>query len=237
MVYRKELNKRSPLRVFERSLHGGLGKGNIGVVTSRKGVGKSAFLTDIALDDLMRERSVLHVTLQHSVDRVLSLYDEMFSELARSQRLEDEAETRLSVERHRHVLSYKGIKEFHLERLRESLSFLARHAAFQPEALVLDGYPDFASVSEGEIAALKQLAQDFALELWVTALHHREGQAQDGRGVPLDVARFESQLSVIVHLEPQGDHVVLRLVKDHENADLADLHLELDPRTLLLRWS
>ena len=43
MVYRKQLNKRSPLRVFERSLHGGLGKGNIGVVTSRKGVGKTAF--------------------------------------------------------------------------------------------------------------------------------------------------------------------------------------------------
>jgi len=237
VVYRKELNKRSPLRVFERSLHGGLGKGNIGVVTSRKGVGKTAFLTDIALDDLMRERPVLHVTLQHSVERVLSFYDEMFGELARSQRLEDEAETRLAVERHRHVLSYKGIKEFHLERLRESLGFLAQHAAFRPEALVLDGYPDFTAVTAAEIAALKQLAQDFALELWVTALHHREGQPQDERGVPLEVARFEAYLSVIVHLEPQGDHVMLRLVKDHENPDLAALHLELDPRTLLLRWS
>ena len=50
-------------------------------------------------------------------------------------------------------------------------------------------------------------------------------------------ARFDDYLSVIVHLESQGDHVVLRLVKDHENADLAKLHLELDPRTLLLRWS
>ena len=237
MVHRKQLNKRSPLRVFERSLHGGLGKGNIGVVTSRKGVGKTAFLTDIALDDLMRDRAVLHVTLQHSVERVIAFYDEIFSELARSQKLEDEAETRLAVERHRHVLSYRSLKEFTLDRLRESLGFLGQHAAFKPEAIVLDGYPDFAALAEPEMAALKQLAQDFELELWITALHHREGQQHDDRGVPAEVARFDAYFSVIVHLEPQGDHVVLRLVKDHENADLAQLHLELDPRTLLLRWS
>jgi len=30
--------------------------------------------------------------------------------------------------------------------------------------------------------------------------------------------------------------VRLQLVKDHENPDVAELHLELDPRTLLLKW-
>ena len=43
-MYTKEINERSPLRVFERSIHGGLGKGNLGVVMSRAGVGKTAFL-------------------------------------------------------------------------------------------------------------------------------------------------------------------------------------------------
>jgi hypothetical protein len=36
-VYRKDVNERSPLRVFERSTHGGLGRGNLGVVISRAG--------------------------------------------------------------------------------------------------------------------------------------------------------------------------------------------------------
>jgi hypothetical protein len=31
--------------------------------------------------------------------------------------------------------------------------------------------------------------------------------------------------------------VTLQIVKDHENEKLAELHLELDPKTLLLRWS
>lgn len=234
MVYRKQLNKRSPLRIFERSLHGGLGKGNVGVVTSRKGVGKTAFLTDIALDDLMGERKVLHVTLQHPVDRVADFYDEIFMELARSQNLEDLAETRLAVERNRHILSYRGLREFSLARLRESMEFLAEHAQFQPEALILDGYPDFEEVAEEEIAELRKLAQDFKLELWITALRHREGQERDERDVPAEVARFDDYLSVIVRLEPKSDHVRLRIVKDHENEKLADLHLELDPRTLLV---
>jgi len=147
------------------------------------------------------------------------------------------AEARLAVERHRHVLSYRGLSEFSLERLRESLRFLAEHAGFHPEAIVLDGYPDFATVDEAEIAALKQLAQDFEVELWITALRHREGQGRDSRDVPAEVARYDDYLSVIVRLEPKADHVMLRIVKDHENTELADLHLELDPQSLLLRWS
>ena len=62
-MYRKEVNERSPLRVFERSIQGGLGKGNVGVVMSRAGAGKTAFLVDIALDDLMQAVSDTHRTL------------------------------------------------------------------------------------------------------------------------------------------------------------------------------
>ena len=37
-MYQRDVNRRSPLRVFERSIHGGLGPGNLGVVMSRAGV-------------------------------------------------------------------------------------------------------------------------------------------------------------------------------------------------------
>ena len=69
-MYTKEINERSPLRVFEKSIHGGLGKGNLGVVMSRAGIGKTALLIGIALDDLMRGRQVLHISAKDSVDHV-----------------------------------------------------------------------------------------------------------------------------------------------------------------------
>ena len=69
-MHQKELNERSPLRVLEQSIHGGLGRGNIGVIVARHGVGKTAFLVGVALDDLMRGRSVLHISMEQPADRV-----------------------------------------------------------------------------------------------------------------------------------------------------------------------
>ncbi|MBC8368002.1 hypothetical protein H8E52_11365 [bacterium] len=235
MVYGKELNKRSPLRVFERSIHGGLGKGNIGVVTSRKGVGKTAMLIGVALDDLLQERKVLHVTVGGSVENLSRFYEEIFRDLAASSKIEDLAETRLTMVSNRHLLAYRD-GDFSVERIRKSMGFLSEHAAFEPYALILDGWPDFATVSPENLAELKKLAEDMQVEIWITALRHRVGQERDERDVPVEVARHDEHLSVIVRLEPMADHVKLRIVKDHENKDLADLHLELDPKTLLLKW-
>ena len=66
-MYRKEVNERSPMRVFENSMHGGLGRGNLGVIAARAGVGKSPLLVQIALDDLMRDRKVLHISHEQTV--------------------------------------------------------------------------------------------------------------------------------------------------------------------------
>jgi hypothetical protein len=41
---------------------------------------------------------------------------------------------------------------------------------------------------------------------------------------------------LIISLEPMADHTRVRILKDHDRDELADLHLELDPKTLLIRW-
>ena len=35
-------------------------------------------------------------------------------------------------------------------------------------------------------------------------------------------------------LEPESGHVGLRVLKDHENPDVSELHVALDPKSLLL---
>src|SRR5262249_20984785 len=86
-MYAKELNERNPLRLFEHSIHGGLGPGNVGVVVARHGIGKTAFLVGIALDDAMRGRKVLHVSLDKTDDHIREFYDEIFMDLAHSAHL------------------------------------------------------------------------------------------------------------------------------------------------------
>src|SRR5207249_12222652 len=88
-MYRKELNERNPLRLFEHSIHGGLGPGNVGVVVACHGIGKTAFLVGIALDDAMRGRKILHVSLDKTVDHMREFYAEILMDLALFVHLED----------------------------------------------------------------------------------------------------------------------------------------------------
>ena len=58
----------------------------------------------------------------------------------------------------------------------------------------------------------------------------------DDRGVPVAVARFDDDLSVIINLVTESDHVKVSIVKEHRNTEPAQVQIELDPKTLLLRW-
>lgn len=234
-MYRKEVNRRSPLRVFERSIHGGLGPGNIGLVMSRAGVGKTAFLVGVALDDLMRDRKVLHVNTADSAEKVREFYDEVFQDLAHSADLEDRGAVHLQVERNRMIHTFVG-NTFSLQRLRGALDYMREHIDFVPSAMILDGFPVWEKASEDDLQVLKGLSQELQCELWLSALVHREGEEKDARGVPARIARFDRYLSVMVQLKSQEDHVRLELLKDHDNPDVANLHIELEPKTLLLAW-
>ena len=105
-MYKKFLNARSPLRLLEKGLHGGLGKGNLGVVVARHGVGKSSFLVGVALDDLMRGEAVLHVTLDHTVSHVRAHYDTVFEDLAATTHLDDAATIHAEIDRKRSIRVY-----------------------------------------------------------------------------------------------------------------------------------
>ncbi len=58
----------------------------------------------------------------------------------------------------------------------------------------------------------------------------------DKRGVPMEVASFDSQLSVLVDLVPDNEHIQVKLTKLHDNPEIPQVQLEVDPRSMLLRW-
>ena len=230
-MYRKELNERNPLRLFEHSIHGGLGNGNIGVVVARHGIGKTAFLVGIALDDAMRGRKVLHVSLDKTVDHIREFYDEIFMDLAHSAELEDIPAERLEMERNRIIHTYAG-KSFTIHKLRHSIHFLQEYAHFDPSCLILQGF-DFDRATLADMEALRELAREFNVEMWMSATMHR-GAPSNEHGIPEPVAKLASAIAVIVQMADSSDGVHLSLLKDHDNPNVATLKLDLDPSTMLL---
>lgn len=228
----KELTDRSPLRVFENSIHGGLGAGNLGVVVARHGVGKTAFLVDIALDDLMRGRRVLHVTIGRTIDHVREYYDEIFHDLAQMTELEGTAEIRREIESHRHIKAY--LKDtFSIDHLRAHIAMLREVMGFVPVAIVMDGF-DFTTATVQDLEALRQFALDLKAEFWMTAHTHRT-DPRDANGIPEPVAHLAEVFDVIVHMAHEGSASHLRILKDHDNPNVKDLAITLDPTTMMLR--
>jgi hypothetical protein len=225
-VYRKFLNARSPLRLLEKGLHGGLGTGNLGVVVAGHGLGKSSFLVGVALDELLRGGRVLHVSLAETVQHVRAYYDTVFAELASSTHLESEAIVHREVDRRRSIRVYPP-GALSSARLREAVK-LESEAAAAPSLLIVEGL-DFDGLAREELEDVKALAGELPAEVWLSAASPGERVEE----VPPGVARFDDLVSVVLALEP-GDPVGLRALKDHDNPDLSELHVALDPKSLLL---
>lgn len=230
-MLRKELNERSPLRVLDQSIHGGLGHGNVGVVVARQGVGKTAFLVGIALDGLMRGRKVLHVSMEHGVDKVRAFYDEIFADVAHAEQLEDVWRVRLDLERGRRIHCYPQ-NAFDVAKLRDAVDFMKRHGEFVPSAIVIDGL-DFSRVGADDLAGLRRIAERCQAELWLSAVTHREAE-RDEQGIPEPVSQLRDGIDVVLTMAGGGRNVHVGLLKDHDNPNVSELKLALDPRTMLL---
>jgi hypothetical protein len=226
-MHRKFLNARSPLRLLEKGLHGGLGKGNLGLILAGPGVGKTACLVGIALDDLLRGGHVLHVSLDHTVSHVRAFYDTVFDDLASSTQLPDESEVHAEVNRRRSIRAYPP-NTFSAAKLREAVKIEAEAGA-SPELLIVEGF-DFGSAPRDELLDLRELARELEVEVWLSAAAPEESVAE----LPPEIGPLAELLSVILALEPGDGSVGLRALKDHENPDVSALHVALDPRTLLL---
>jgi hypothetical protein len=226
-MYRKFLSARSPLRLLEQGLHGGLGKGNIGLVLAGPGVGKTSFLVGVALDDLMRGEHVLHVALDQSVSHTRAYYDTVFHELAFSTHLEDEARVHAEVERHRSIRAYR-VAGFGSGKLREAVK-LEEEAGQKPGLVVLEGF-DVGAASKQEMLDMKAMAGEIDAELWFSVACSDEKVP----GIPASIAELGDAISVVLALEPDTDSVALRALKEHDNPDVEALRVALDPKTLLL---
>jgi hypothetical protein len=109
--------KSSLLKILEKSSRKGLGRGNLGVLVARAGVGKTACLVHIAMDKLLRNEKLVHASLQDSPEKVTSYYNVIFSELAKALALTNPSDIKAQIEKNRMILAYLN-QSFDLRRLR-----------------------------------------------------------------------------------------------------------------------
>jgi hypothetical protein len=232
LTVKEELIKRSPLRVLERSISGGLGKGHIGVLASRKGVGKTACLVHIAADKLLQDQHVIHVSYASRVDYIITWYEDIFKEIAKKPRMRSALDQFDELIRNRVIMNFKqdGART---EQVLRSLEAMIVHANFRAETVIVDGL-DFAQAGPDDILKFRDFAGRLGLEVWFSASLKGDDPLFDDKGIPFELKGYLDVVDVLISLQHHGDHVHFNLVKDHGRLAPKDLRLKLDPTTLLI---
>ena len=232
LTVQEELIKRSPLRVLEKSISGGLGKGNIGVLASRKGVGKTACLVHIAADKLLQGQHVIHVSYASRVDHIVTWYEDIFKEIAKKPRMRAALDGFDELIRHRVIMNFKqdGART---DQVLRSIEAMIVHGNFRAQTVIVDGL-DLAQAGTGDLLAFKDFAGRLGLEVWFSASLKKDDPLFDERGIPYELKGYLGAIDVLISLQHHGDHVHFNLVQDHGRLAPRDLRLELDPTTLLI---
>lgn len=230
----QQLNSISPLRVFEDAINGGLGKGNLGVIVSRHGVGKTACLVHLATDKLFKGENVIHVSFSGNVEHVINWYKEVFREIAEIQSLDDATTVYNSILANRVVMNFSQ-EQVPIDKVLSSLESLIKQGSFKADAVLFDGYK-LTVASDEDIVKIKDFAKKMNIEVWFSVSPVKPDVKYDEYGVPDTLLKYYDDIDVLVALkyEEKIDKVMMTVVRAHHENVPKPLKVALDPKTMLI---
>lgn len=224
-----ELIERSPIRIFEKSVSGGLGPGNIGVVTSKEGVGKTAFLVQLGLDKMLQDKHIVHVSFSDKVDHILGWYQNLFMELSASKKVDNPVAVYDNICKNRIILNFNSDKVT-IEESLERVKLLISDARYNVDALYFDGLV-VDTLKKEDFDALRRFAQALNVETWLSLTVKQ----WDENGVAPSVKKFLDDMDILIDIRYKDDHIQLEVAKDRDDVQLQNTQLKLDRSTFLLK--
>lgn len=230
-MLKNDLIVRNPLRVLESGDKEILTPGAFGAVLARAGVGKTALIVQIALNTLLHQRNVLHISLNEPVGKVSLWYQEVFERLAQQYNVPQINQLWDAIIPHRFIMTFQ-VEGFSAPKLEERLTDLTAQNIFIPHMIIIDGLPFDGDVGKA-LQEMKDLAVKQDLPVWFTITTHRhEAPAPDG--LPVQFSPVQQLFDIAIALQPEKDAIYINPIKGSaENSDR--LPLILDPATMLIQ--
>ncbi len=226
-----DLILRTPLRFLESENQDILKEGGFGAILARAGVGKTAFLIQISLDYLLRNRNVLYISLNDPVEKICLWYEEVYRNISKNWNKRQTQDQWDSLLPHRFIMTFK-VEGFTIPILEERLNDLTEQGVFSPHILIIDGFP-FDEPDEKNLTDLKHLAKQRSLNAWFTVRTHRHDEPGPD-GMPLSLLSVKDLFDVIIQLQPIGSEIHVNTLKGTIQAE-ENPELLLDPATLMVK--
>ncbi len=231
-MLKEEFISKSPVRALENSIEGGLGKGNFGVIASRKGIGKTSVLVQMAMDRLIQGQKVIHVSFNAHTSYIISWYENIFDEIARRRKLEDIGDIKDQLVRNRVIMNFtqEGVS---VDQIIRSLKAMIVDGGFDAKTVIVDGF-DFSRGTLERFQKVRAFLAEMGLEAWYSCTLSGEEPLCDKNNVPILLRELLPLISVLIVMEPARDYIHFKVVKDHDTLNPRDLNLKLDTKSLLI---
>ncbi|MGE0087005.1 MAG: cytoplasmic protein [Desulfococcaceae bacterium] len=231
-MQKNDIIRKNPLTLMGYEKEDILNPGDFGALMARAGVGKTAFLVQLSLDKMLRNRNVLHISLSEPVEKVCLWYEEVFRNLTFQSNIKYLDPFWDAILPSRFIMTFKA-EAFSVTRLQERLTDLTEQGIFFPRLIVIDGLR-FGDNVGTTLSGLKQLAKDLGTGIWFTmGIHRDEPFGPDG--FPQSLSYAAPFFDVVLQLHPEGKNIYVRAVKGAPQGGKPEL--VLDPATLLIRDS
>ncbi len=214
---KKELLASSPVRFFEPT-GAALDEGEIGLLTAKKGLGKTSILVQFGIDTLLKDKAIVHVSFNQKSENVITWYSSVLAEICKSHKVDVE-ELSDELFRNRTILNFNQ-NTFTLPKVVNTLKAL-KDNGIKLETIIVDDL----DLLKTEVSDLNCFC-DFIKEEKMTAWFSYNSEASDlNQILPSEkMAKFNS----VAHLLPETESVSLSILKKGEGK------VKLNSKTLLM---
>ena len=223
-------DKINPLNILNKSGKLPLKKGDMGVLLSNAGVGKSACLVQIGLNELLHEKRLLHIATNNVQD-----VQAQFSQLTNRLSWNNPNETYGFATKFRMIKTYP-YGQITPDRLEDTIK-TCRQLHFEPDLIILDGvkWENTQGAIQEVMGQFKKLAERFQTGLWFTARTRQIITGESPTKLPSPCNECADLISIALFLQPEENSVILNLLEIEEKEMGSNFRVNLSVPDMLIQ--
>lgn len=214
---KKDLIAHSPVRYFDVT-NASLKDGEMGLITAKKGLGKTSILVQFGIDGLLNDKALIHVSFDQQSSNVIAWYSSVMAEIGKKKNF-NISDMEEEIVRNRTILNFNQ-ETFTLPKVVNTLKAL-KEGGIKLDCIVVDGL-DLAKTSNDDLKCFADFVKSQKMTAWFS--YTNEAAALKDT---LEAAKLDN-FATVAHLANDNNVLSLSILKNGEGK------VRLDAKTLLM---
>lgn len=223
-MIKQDLINTSPVRFFENASKSALKEGQMGLITAKKGLGKTSILVQFAIDALLHDKHLVHVSFDQKSSNVIAWYESVLSEIGKKKNIDEMNLLNEEIFRNRIILNFNQ-DAFTLPKVVNTLKAL-KEGGVKVGTLIIDG-GDMDKISSQDIKTVSDFAKKEGIAVWFSGTNEN---SELTKTVSPELLPF---FDTVCHISSDGKSGILSILKS-DGKIIQTTAVRLDSKTMLM---